>query len=281
MSTHTCAAVMDFLRVSGVQRLDLAGGAPELGANFRALVTYARSLGVEVIDRCNLTVLEEPGQEDLAGFLAEQAVVIFARLYCNIEGNSGKRPGEDVFYKSILALKHLNVLGYGRPGSGLILNLVYDSRGPSLPPARKTLEASYRKWLWESYGVVFNNLCTSANVPTYRFRGALVPKRELESHMEQLRHSHRVENLEAVTCRSSISVDWLGYVYDCDFKQTSGIPLEGPGRSRVHLSSLIGADLTDMPVAVADYCYGCAAGEGSSCSGDLVIGNRQERVKRA
>lgn len=270
MNAKTCSVIIDFLRASGVKQLDLTGGAPELNPNFRGLVRHAWALGVEVIDRCNLTILLEPGQEDLAGFLAEHDVVVTASLPCYEKDNVERQRGEGVFYKSIRALKHLNLLGYGWPDSGLTLNLVYNPQGPSLPPSQEKLEASYRKELWERYGVVFNHLLTITNMPIQRFGSTLISKGQFNSYMDLLHQSYRPENLGGVMCRSLISVDWQGYVYDCDFNQMLGIPLTVPGRGRVYLSSLMGVDLAGNPIAVADHCYGCTAGEGSSCSGALA-----------
>lgn len=272
MDAKTCSVVLDFLQASAIKHLDLTGGAPELNPNFRSLVRRARALGVEVIDRCNLTILLEPGQEDLAGFLAQHAVVVTASLPCYIQENVDRQRGEGVFYKSLQAIKHLNALGYGRADSSLTLNLVYNPQGPSLPPPQEKLEVSYKKELWERHGIAFNNLLTITNMPIQRFGSTLISKGQFNGYMDLLRQSYRPDNLDRVMCRSLISVDWGGYVYDCDFNQMLGIPLTRPGRGRVHLSSLIGADLSGNPVAVADHCYGCAAGEGSSCSGALATG---------
>ncbi len=269
MSRDTLADVLAFVGVSGVRRLDITGGAPELHPHFRELVQRARDLGVHVMDRCNLTILDEPGQEDLAEFLAAQQVEVVASLPCYSEDNVDRQRGKGVFDRSIRGLRRLNSLGYGVAGSGLVLNLVYNPQGPSLPPPQAQLEADYRRILGDEHGVVFNTLHAMANMPIQRFGSTLVTKGQFNDYMALLRGSHRDENLDAVMCRSLVSVDWEGYVYDCDFNQMLGLPLRIEGRRRVQLSELIGRDLAGNPIAVRDHCYGCTAGQGSSCGGAL------------
>jgi len=269
MSRETIADALAFLGVSGIKNLDVTGGAPELHPHFRELVARARELGVHVIDRCNLTVLEEPGQDDLPQFLAGQRVEVTASLPCYSEELVDRQRGKGVYDKSIRALKRLNALGYGAPGSGLALNLVYNPQGPSLPPAQAPLEADYKRILGERYGIVFNRLMTIANMPIQRFGSTLVSKGQFNEYMALLHRSHRPENLEAVMCRSMLSVDWQGTVYDCDFNQMLALPLRIEGRKRVQLSELIGRDIAGNPIAVRDHCYGCTAGQGSSCGGAL------------
>ena len=269
MSRETVADVLTFLGVSGVKRLDLTGGAPELNPGFRELVARARELGVEVADRCNLTILEESGHEDLAQFLAAQRVEVIASLPCYLEDNVDRQRGKGVFERSIRAIRRLNALGYGQPGTGLELNLVYNPQGPLLPPPQAGLEADYRRALGERYGIAFSRLYTLANMPIQRFGSMLVSKGQFNEYMALLRGAHREENLDAVMCRTLVSVDWQGYVYDCDCNQMLGLPLVLEGRTRPHLSDLIGRDLSGNPVAVRDHCYGCTAGQGSSCGGAL------------
>lgn len=269
MSRETITDVLAFLEVAGVKRLDLTGGAPELSPHFRELVLRARELGTHVIDRCNLTILEEPGQEGLAEFLAAQGVEVIASLPCYLEDNVDRQRGKGVFGKSLRALARLNALGYGRAGSDLALNLVYNPQGPVLPPPQKALEADYRRMLGERYGVVFNRLLTIANMPIQRFGSTLVSKAQFDDYMALLHGAHRSENLDSVMCRSLVSVDWRGYVYDCDFNQMLDLPLAMEGRKRLQVSDLIGRDLVGRPIAVRDHCYGCTAGQGSSCGGAL------------
>ena len=267
MSDETIAAVLAFLRESGAETLDITGGAPELHPRFRELVVRARSLGKQVIDRCNLTVLDEPGQEDSARFLAAERVAIIASLPCYTAELVDRQRGAGVYQRSIAALKALNGLGYGVPQSGLALHLVYNPQGPSLPPAQAKLEADYKRELAERHGVVFNRLYTLANMPIQRFGSALVSKGQFDAYLTLLRDAHRDENLAAVMCRSLVSVDWRGFVYDCDFNQMLGLPLGG--RRPVHLSELAARALAGEAVAVRDHCYGCTAGQGSSCGGAL------------
>ena len=269
MSRETISDVLAFLGCSAVRRLDITGGAPELNPHFRRLVARARELGVHVLDRCNLTILEEPGQEDLAEFLAAERVEVIASLPCYLEENVARQRGKGVFEKSIRALRRLNALGYGRPSSGLELHLVYNPQGPTLPPPQAGLEADYRRVLGEHHGVAFNRLYTMANMPIQRFGSTLVSRGQFNEYMALLRGAHRDENLQAVMCKTLLSVDWQGYVYDCDFNQMLGLPLVVQGRKRTHLSQLIGSDLSGNPVAVRDHCYGCTAGQGSSCGGAL------------
>ncbi|HUP97903.1 MAG TPA: arsenosugar biosynthesis radical SAM (seleno)protein ArsS [Usitatibacter sp.] len=269
MTRETAAQVLQFLEASGATVLDLTGGAPELNGNFRDLVRGARALGVRVIDRCNLTVLFESGQEDLAEFLAHEGVEVVASLPCYTPELVDRQRGRGVYETSIAAIRKLNELGYARAGSGLTIDLVYNPQGPSLPPAQEKLEADYKRELAERHGVVFNRLYTLANMPIQRFGSTLVSKREFDSYMDLLRASHRDENLGSVMCRSLISVDWQGFVYDCDFNQMLGLPLTITGHPRPRLSDLRLSELAGSAVAVRDHCYGCTAGQGSSCAGAL------------
>jgi radical SAM/Cys-rich protein len=269
MSRDTIADVLAFLGVSRVRSLDLTGGAPELNPHFRELVLRARELGVRVTDRCNLTILEEPGQEGLAEFLAAQRVEVVASLPCYLEDNVDRQRGQGVFDRSIRGLRRLNALGYGVDGSGLALNLVYNPQGPLLPPPQAQLEADYRRILAERHGVAFTTLFTLANMPIQRFGSTLVSKGQFNDYMTLLRRAHRDENLDSVMCRSLLSVDWQGFVYDCDFNQMLGLPMMLDGRARPHLSELIGRDVSGNPITVRDHCFGCTAGQGSSCGGAL------------
>jgi len=268
MQRETVDLVLRFLRASAVETLDVTGGAPELNQHFRYLVREARALGLRVIDRCNLTVLEQPGQEDTAQFLAAQRVEIVASLPCYLEDNVDRQRGDGVFQASIRMLRRLNALGYGQP-DGLPLNLVYNPQGPALPPGQAKLEQDYRKFLGEQHGVQFDHLFTLANMPIQRFGSTLVSKGQFGPYMRLLKDNHREDNLEQVMCRSLISVDWQGEVYDCDFNQMLHLPLRRGGRARSTLADLIGQDLTGNPIAVADHCFGCTAGQGSSCGGAL------------
>ena len=259
---------LEFLKRRHITTLDITGGAPELNPHFRRLIRIAREIGVRVIDRCNLTILEVEGQEDLAGFLAGQQVEIVASLPCYLEDNVDRQRGKGVFETSIRSLRRLNALGYGREGSGLTLNLVYNPQGPSLPPPQAALEADYRRILGEQHGVTFNSLYTLANMPIQRFGSTLISKGEFDRYLTLLQRAHQDANLDGVMCRNLISVDWRGYAYDCDFNQMLDLPMTR-GDKRVHLAELLAADLEGQAIRVAGHCFGCTAGQGSSCGGAL------------
>ena len=267
MDDDTLALIPEVIRARGIRALDLTGGAPELHEGFRALVRTARNLNVNVIDRCNLTILSEPGQEDLAEFLAANAVEVVASLPCYSAKNVDAQRGDGVFERSIAGLRQLNALGYGMPGTGRVLNLVYNPLGASLPPAQGPLQADYKRELLDHFGIVFNQLFALANMPIQRFGSTLISKGQFNTYMQLLRDSHSDANLPGVMCRSTVSVDWQGYLYDCDFNQQLGLPL--PMGKRPHLRELLAHDLADQPIRVADHCYGCTAGQGSSCGGAL------------
>lgn len=269
MQAETVNEVLDFLQHTSVQTLDLTGGAPELNAHFRRLVRGGRKLGLHVIDRCNLTILFEPGQEDLADFLAHNQVEIVASLPCYEEDNVDRQRGSGVYAASIKALQSLNRLGYGQPGSGLEINLMYNPTGPILPPEQQQLEDDYRRQLEARSGIVFNQLYVLANMPIKRFGSTLISKGGFDAYMALLKSAHRAENLNGVMCRSLISVDWQGYLYDCDFNQMLELPIEVNGRERLHLRDLQAMTLDGNAVVVRDHCYGCTAGQGSSCGGAM------------
>ena len=270
MSRETMDDVLKFARALHITKLDLTGGAPELNPHFRHLVRAARALDVHVMDRCNLTILEQPGQDDLAGFLADHKVEVVASLPCYLEENVDRQRGKGVFDSSIRALQLLNSLGYGQPGSGLELALVYNPQGAVLPPAQQQLEIDYRSQLGERYGIAFNQLYVITNMPIQRFGSMLISQGQFAQYIDLLKNAYQPANLDGVMCRNLINVDWRGYTYDCDFNQMLGLPLAHKGRSRTHLRDLIGIDLNHNPIVVADHCYGCTAGQGSSCGGALA-----------
>lgn len=267
MDADTIELVLDYLRSAAVQRLDLTGGAPEMNPAFRELVRRARAMGVAVMDRCNLTILEEADQQGLAEFLAEHQVEIVASLPCYLEENVDAQRGKGVFSASIRGLQRLNALGYGRD-ENLPLSLVFNPQGASLPPPQEALEQDYRRYLREQFSVEFTRLLTLANMPIRRFGSTLLSKGHFDEYMSLLRQSFRPENLDGVMCRNLLSVDWRGYVYDCDFNQMLGMDLGG-ARQPSHLSDLLQQSLEGRDIAVADHCYGCTAGQGSSCGGAL------------
>jgi radical SAM/Cys-rich protein len=265
MEAATLALIVPVLAARRLGCLDLTGGAPELHPGFRDLVRQARALGVEVIDRCNLTILSEPGQEGLAAFLAGEGVRVVASLPCYLPDNVDRQRGGGVFARSIAGLQALNRLGYGQPGSPLQLDLVFNPLGPVLPPPQEQLEADYRRVLGRDHGVVFHRLLALANMPIQRFAHSLRASGDHDTYLALLRQQHRPANLPQVMCRSLISVDWQGRLYDCDFNQQLGWSLEG----LPHLRDLLDADPGAAPVRVGDHCFGCTAGAGSSCGGAL------------
>lgn len=271
MNRENIDAVIAFLRANpSVRRLDLTGGAPELNPFFRDLVTSASALGVQVMDRCNLTILEEPGQEGLAEFLADNSADIVASLPCYLEDNVNQQRGKGVFASSIRGLQKLNALGYGKAGTGLVLSLVYNPQGPSLPPPQQSLQAAYKAHLKEHYDVEFNELYTLANMPIARFGSTLISKGQFASYMTLLRDAYSEQNLPGVMCRTLLSVDWQGFLYDCDFNQMLGLPLHVDGKPRVHLNDITSRALHNNAIVVREHCYGCTAGQGSSCGGALT-----------
>jgi radical SAM/Cys-rich protein len=273
MDADTVSIMLEYLKHSGATTIDLTGGAPEISPHFRQIVKAARALGCKVIDRCNLTILFEPGHEDLANFLAENKVSITASLPCYSVENVDKQRGNGVFDASIKGLQVLNALGYGDPQSGLELNLVFNPQGASLPPNQQALEADYKRVLFEQFGIRFNHLFAIANMPIQRFGSTLISKGTFDSYMDLLRTAHRNENVEGVMCRDQVSIDYQGYVYDCDFNQMLGLNTKFNGTKRPHLRDLLAHQrdaLNDQPIVVRDHCFGCTAGQGSSCGGALA-----------
>lgn len=269
MSWETMQTLLAFAARHKIGTLDLTGGAPELNPHFRQLVVAARKLGMRVIDRCNLTILSEPGYETLAEFLAENAVEISASLPCYLEENVNQQRGDGVFQASLAGLRQLNALGYGQPGKNHILNLVYNPLGPSLPPDQVKLEAAYKEQLATRYGVVFNQLFALANMPIQRFGSQLVTRNEFHGYMQLLKGAYKPENLDSVMCKTLLSIGWQGEVFDCDFNQMLGLPLGGDSARPIYLADLLDSELTGRPIRSADHCYGCTAGQGSSCGGAL------------
>ncbi|CAA9890509.1 Radical SAM domain protein [Candidatus Methylobacter favarea] len=269
MDKATVDLVLDFVQSEAIHTLDLTGGAPEMNPHFKYLVERARKMEVTVIDRCNLVILEEPGYEDLAEFLAANKTVITASLPCYLEDNVDKQRGKGTFSASLSALKKLNGLGYGEAGSELQLNLVFNPQGASLPPEQQALEEAYKEHLQERYGIVFNRLYAMTNLPIQRFGSMLISKGQFNGYLHLLKDHYRPENLPGVMCRNTLSVDWQGLVYDCDFNQMLQLPLGANPSGKMHLSDLTGRSLTGSPITVRQHCYGCTAGQGSSCGGAL------------
>lgn len=267
MEEDTMRAALAVAQRLNATTLDLTGGSPEMNPLFRWLVEQARALGLHVMDRLNPTIMEEPGYEWVGEFLAAQGVEIVASLPCYSQENVDEQRGDGVFESSIRALRQLNELGYGQPGSPLQLNLVYNPNGAFLPPNQEELEQDYRRLLGDNFGIVFNRLYALANMPIQRFGSWLISKGHFQTYMATLRHAHRDGNLDSVMCRSTISVGYDGYLYDCDFNQMLKLPLAGRGRS-THLRDILDAEVPRR-IGVAGHCYGCTAGQGSSCAGAL------------
>ena len=270
MSGRTAGEVVDFMKISGVSVLDITGGAPELNPNFRFLVDAAVDHGVQAIDRCNLTILLEPGQEDLAEFLAERRVAVIASLPCYLDENVDRQRGHGVFDASIEGIRRLNALGYGEEGTGLTLDLVCNPQGPVLPPAQRELERTYKTELGRRFGARFNRLLALANMPIGRFGSTLISKGRFAEYLDLLRAAYVEENIEHLMCRHTVNVDWQGHVYDCDFNQMLGLPMRLNGSPRTHVTDLLQANIEGRPVMVRDHCFGCTAGQGSSCGGALI-----------
>ncbi len=280
MAREQIDLVLEVLQRRQLKTLDLTGGAPEMNPHFRYLVEQARRLGVTVIDRCNLTILEEPGYDDLAEFLAAQNVEIVASLPCYSEQNVAAQRGKGIFETSITALKKLNALGYGQ-GEGLQLNLVYNPNGLFLPPAQVALEQEYKVHLQQDFGLQFDHLFTITNMPIKRYGAMLLAKGEYHNYMQLLKNNYNAETIDTLMCRRLLSVDWQGFIYDCDFNQMLDLPINtgnnvikkqtliGSDKPRPHLRDLLETDFSAQPIVVGEHCYACTAGQGSSCGGSL------------
>ncbi len=270
MDRATMDQMLALMEVHPIETLDVTGGAPEMNPDFRYLMSAARERGVHCIDRCNLTIIEQPDYDWVPDFLASNQIEVVASLPCYLKENVDAQRGSGVFRASIAALKKLNARGYGKEGSGLKLSLVYNPQGPSLPPPQEGLQADYKQHLRDEFGVEFTQLFSLANMPIQRFGSTLLSRGQFEEYMQLLKDSYRPDNLQNVMCRDLVSIDWQGHVYDCDFNQMLGLELgAGGGKQRMHIADLLQTSLEAQPVTVADHCYGCTAGQGSSCGGAL------------
>ena len=268
MSDHTVDLIIQYMQTKQCSLLDVTGGAPELHPRFRELVHTAHAQHLNVRDRCNLTILFEPGQEGLAEFLAQHNVEIIASLPCYSEKNVNQQRGKGVFSKSIQALQLLNSLGYAKQ-SNLKLHLVYNPLGPYLPPDQIKLQQEYKQHLADEFDISFNELFVITNMPIKRFGSSLISTGHFDSYVDTLRQSHQPTHLANVMCRDTISVDWQGNLFDCDFNQMLEIPLLSSNKKPLHISDLFSNKLAGLPIQTANHCYGCTAGQGSSCSGAL------------
>ncbi len=273
MSQQVIDQLLAFIDVHDIKVLDLTGGAPEMNPHFRYFVREARARGLEVIDRCNLTILLEPGYEDLAQFLAGQQVRVTASLPCYLEDNVAEQRGKGVYQYSIEALKRLNELGYGVVPE-LPLDLVYNPNGAFLPPPQQALEADYKRELKERYEIVFNQLLTITNMPISRFGSMLLSKGMFDQYLSLLKDNFSEQNLDGLMCKSLISVDWQGFIYDCDFNQMLNLPLKtrqiASDKPRYHINDIMSYEFEGSPIVIGEHCYGCTAGQGSSCGGALA-----------
>jgi radical SAM/Cys-rich protein len=270
MSQSSIDDLISVLENQDIHTLDLTGGAPEMNPLFKELVVKARAMGKNVIDRSNLTILSEPGYQDLTAFLASNEVEIVASLPCYLEQNVDGQRGKGVYQKSIDGLKILNQAGYAQPDSGLKLNLVYNPTGPYLPPGQQQLESDYKKFLSDEFNIQFNHLYTITNMPIARFGSSLISQGKFEEYMNLLKDSMNLTNLNAVMCKNQLSVDWQGFVYDCDFNQMLNLNLKNPlNGGKLHIRDLLNTGIENLPILVADHCFGCIAGSGSSCGGAL------------
>ncbi|MCP1726375.1 radical SAM/Cys-rich protein [Natronospira proteinivora] len=266
MDWETMETALAFMQRQDIETLDVTGGSPEMNPHFRTLFSRAHAMGIQLMDRCNPTIIEEQGYHWIPAFLAEHRVQVVASLPCYQSDNVEKQRGKGSFDKSIAGLQKLNEQGYGDPDSGLELDLVYNPVGAHLPPDQNQLEQNYKQFLWKQFGIRFNRLFALTNMPIKRWGSLLLSTNQFDDYMDTLQGAHRSENMAQVMCRSLISVDWQGYVYDCDFNQMLGM---GLGGKRTHLSELLDRDLRGDPIRVSGHCYGCTAGQGSSCGGAL------------
>tara|TARA_Y100001968_G_scaffold217938_1_gene200579 strand:+ start:59438 stop:60382 length:945 start_codon:yes stop_codon:yes gene_type:complete len=270
MEDSIISLIPKVIELYNIEVLDITGGAPELHPKFKELIIKASNLNVDIIDRCNLTILNEPGYEYLSSFLAKNKVQITASLPCYLEENVDRQRGNGVFARSIKGLKTLNSFGYGIPNSNLLLNLVYNPTGAKLPPDQKVLEDLYKKELSEKYGIYFNNLHALANMPINRFATYLESTGELKPYKDLLKKNHNSNNLNSVMCRNTISVDWTGDLFECDFNQQLGLAqIEGPKNIKELLPSKL--SFYGNEISIGEHCFGCTAGSGSSCGGALNI----------
>jgi radical SAM/Cys-rich protein len=270
MSRETVDAVLCLLERTNIPTLDITGGAPELHADFDYLVESGRKLNRHVIDRCNLTVIFEPGKDYLPDFFKRQQVELVCSLPCYSQENVDKQRGKGTFDSSIRALKLLNEIGYGQPDSGLVLNLVYNPVGPHLPPAQEKLEQDYRRILLDQFGIAFNHLYCLANMPITRYATHLKLRGEYDRYTELLEASFNTATLDQVMCRNLVSIGWDGSVYDCDFNQMLDLPLTDSDGARLTVSSISLDQVIGREITIGNHCYACTAGSGSSCGGALV-----------
>ena len=267
MSEKILDLIPKIINKFNIKTLDITGGAPEMNPNFKKLILSLKNQNINIIDRCNLTIFFEKGYGDLPDFLAENKVIITASLPCYEKENVEKQRGTGVFDKSINAIKILNNLGYGKTDTGLVLNLVYNPINPTLPPPQEKLEVDYKKALYEKYNITFNNLYTITNMPINRYADFLKMTGELEKYFELLANNFNQQNLKNLMCKKTISIDWEGQIYDCDFNQQLKLKSESGPKNLYELLDY--ASSFDYEIAAKNHCFACTAGSGSSCGGSL------------
>ncbi len=270
MTRETAEAVVRFMDRIPVQKLDLTGGAPEMNPHFEYLVQEARKRNIHVMDRCNLTVFYVEGQDKTPEFLAENQVEVIASMPCYSRENVDKQRGKGVFGESIDGLIKLNELGYGKEGTGLTLNLVYNPVGTFLPPDQVELEKDYKVRFKEDFGIVFNHLYAITNMPIKRFETYLKNENEYESYMELLVNSFNPATVDDLMCRNTLSVSYDGRLYDCDFNQMLDMRLGGDTpKNPLNIDNITQEELLTHPIHTGWHCFGCTAGSGSSCGGQV------------
>jgi radical SAM/Cys-rich protein len=270
MSRDNVDAMLSFLARTDIPVIDITGGAPELHPDFAYLVAAARKLGRHVMDRCNLTVIFEPGMEFLPEFFKKHEIELVCSLPCYSEQNVDKQRGKGTFDSSIRALQLLNQIGYGQPDTALVLNLVYNPVEPHLPPPQEKLEQDYKRILGEQFGIVFNRLFCLSNMPITRYATHLKLRGEYERYRELLETNFNAATLDQVMCRNLISIGWDGSVFDCDFNQMLDLALTDADGKRLRIAALALEQVAGRPIIAGDHCYACTAGCGSSCGGALV-----------
>jgi len=268
MSRENINLLLDFVNKYQIKNVDLTGGAPEMHPEFKFLIETLSSLGVNIIVRSNLVILAEPDYEHLIDLFVKHNVTITASLPCYLQENVDKQRGKGTFQHSIDVLNRLNSRGYGRVDTSLQLNLVYNPQGPELPPPQNQLEQDYKAFLKKHYEIEFDQLYTITNIPIKRFGSMLMSKNKLHDYMQLLKDSFSPDNIQGVMCRTLISVDWQGYIFDCDFNQMLQLPIIRD-QQPLHISHFEPQELKEIPIEVAGHCYGCTAGQGSSCGGSL------------
>jgi radical SAM/Cys-rich protein len=268
MTWDVMGKILNWVKDTNIRKADLTGGAPELNPHFRQFCDELLKLGFDITSRCNITVLYEPGQEDLAKWYAERKIKLVCSLPCYSQENVDAQRGKGTFDLSVKGLQELNSLGYGIEGSDLQLDLVYNPNGYFLPPAQQSLEQDYRKMLDDNFGISFSNLLTITNIPINRFAHSLVRDNQMEDYQQLLLDNFNAATLDGLMCRHLISVDWLGYSYDCDFNQMLDMPIAN--QAKQFLWDIESKTLDQKAIATNRHCFGCTAGAGSSCGGSLT-----------